>query len=72
MPRPTGQLKELRQYIEDFEVGVAMRLDDLGTRLAATERDVAAIGRRLGPERRSDLDAAGPFDADENAEDEHG
>ena len=71
MARPPGQLKALREYVEDLEVGLAVRLDDLGARLEATERHLAAIGKRLGPERRSDLDVPGPFDTDENAEGEH-
>ena len=61
MSSPPAKLKELRQYIKDFEVGVAMRLDDLGARLAATERNLAAIGRRL----------AELFDTDERAADGH-
>jgi len=71
MPRPTGQLKELRQYIEDLEVGLAMRLDDLGARLEATERDLAAIGKHLVPERRSDPGATGPSDTDEEGGNGH-
>ena len=64
MPRPPGQLKQLRQYIEDLEVGLAMRLDDLGARLEATERELAAIEKNLVPEGRSDPAVMGPSDAD--------
>lgn len=65
MARPTGQLKQLRQYIEDLEVGMAMRLDDLGARLEATERELAVIEKHLAPEGRSDPGVARrPSDAD--------
>ena len=70
MPRPPARLKELTQYIEDFEVGVAMRLDDLGARLAATERNLAAIDKRLGPPEQSEAGLAERSDTD--AEAEHG
>ena len=39
--------KELKQYVEDLEVALAMRLDDLGTRLEGIERDIAIIKARL-------------------------
>lgn len=47
MPTQTGQLKQLRQYIEDLEVGLAMWLDDLGARLEATQRGLATIEKHL-------------------------
>ena len=54
MARPPERLKELRQYVEDLEVGVAMRLDHIFARLEANERDLAAIGKHLAPEGRAD------------------
>jgi len=53
-------LKELRQYVEDLEVGVAMRLDDIFARLEANERDLAAIGKHLVPEGRADPGPTAP------------
>ena len=71
MPRPPGQLKQLRQYIEDLEVGMAMRLDDLGARLEATERELAAIEKNLVPEGRSDPGVTRPSDADQEGGNDH-
>ena len=71
MARPTGQLKQLRQYIEDLELGMAMRLDDLGARLEATERELAAIEKNLVPEGRSDPVVTGPSDADKEGGNDH-
>ena len=62
MSRPPERLKELRQYVEDLEVGVAMRLDDIFARLEANERDLAAIGRHLVPEGHSDAEEGGSKD----------
>ena len=64
MPKSTGQLKQLRQYIEDLEVGLAMHLDDLGVRLEATERELAAIGKHLVPEGWSGPGVTGASDTD--------
>ena len=50
--RPNAQLTELRQYIEDLEVGLALRFDDLARRLGAIENDLARIRARMdGPLR---------------------
>ena len=65
MPRESGQLKQLRQYIEDLEVGLATRLDDLAALLEATQKDLAAIERHFVREERSDPVITGPLDADE-------
>ena len=40
--------QELRQYIEDLDVGLALRLDDFGARLEAIENDVATVKLLLG------------------------
>ena len=71
MPRPTGQLNQLRQYIEDLEAGVAMRLDDLGARLEAAERNLAVIEKHLVPEGRSDPGVTGPSDTDREGGNDH-
>ena len=71
MPRPPGQLKQLRQYIEDLEVGMAMRLDDLGARLEATERELAAIEKNRLPEGRSDRELTGLSDTDKEGGNDH-
>ncbi|MCY4513526.1 MAG: hypothetical protein OXC69_00065 [Candidatus Tectomicrobia bacterium] len=52
-----GQLTDLRQYIEDFEVGLTMRLDDLGARLQAIESNITLLGTRLVADVRSETDA---------------
>ncbi|MDE0205818.1 MAG: hypothetical protein OXP66_07315 [Candidatus Tectomicrobia bacterium] len=71
MPRPPARLKELTQYIEDLEVGVAIRLDDFGARLAATERNLAAIDKRLGPPEQPEAGLAERSDTDAKAERGH-
>ena len=40
-------LKALKQYIEDLDIGLALRFDNLTARLDAIENDVAAITTRL-------------------------
>ena len=49
------KFQELKQYIEDFEVGLAIRFDDLGRRLDAIESDLAAVRSMLS--ERLPLDA---------------
>ena len=71
MPKQTGPLKQLRQYVEDLEMGVAMRLDDLAARLEAVERNLAAIGKHLDPGTRPDPDGAAPADSDRERGDDH-
>jgi len=46
--------RALKQYIQDLEIGLAMRLDDLDDRLKAIENDLAAIKARLGERSRID------------------
>ena len=48
-----------------------MRLDALGARLAATERNLAVIGKHLPPNRRFQPDTAPPSDTGEEEENEH-
>ena len=47
--------RRFKQYIEDLGVGLALRLDDLGTRLDAIESELAAVRSMLG--ERLPLDA---------------
>ncbi|MDE0131247.1 MAG: helix-turn-helix transcriptional regulator [bacterium] len=47
-------LAELRQYIEDFEVGLTLRLDGLETRLETIETDLAIIKEHLVTKMRAD------------------
>lgn len=55
-------LAELRQYIEDFEVGLTLRLDGLETRLETIETDLAIIKEHLVTKMRADeRDSDAPF-----------
>ena len=49
-----SQIQDLKQYIQDFEVGLALRLDDLGARLEGIENDLAVIKARLPSQSRID------------------
>ena len=65
MPIPTRTPKQLREYLQDLEVGMAMRLDALGVRLEACEKALAAIERRLVSESRSGPAITGRLGSDE-------
>ena len=52
-----GQLRELSKYIAGFEVGLTIRLDDLGSRLQAIESNITLLGTRLVAGVRSETDA---------------
>jgi len=55
-------LAELRQYIEDFEVGLTLRLDGLEARLETIETDLAIIKEHLVTKMRADeRDSGAPF-----------
>lgn len=43
----TTQYEQLRRLIDDVQVGLAIRLDDLGARLDTMQDDLAAIKARL-------------------------
>ena len=47
MTTANAQLTEIRQYIEDLEVGLTERLDALAARLAAIEKKLARLDARL-------------------------
>lgn len=55
-------LTELRQYIEDFEHGLTMRLDDQDARLAGIENDLAIVKEYLVTKMRTaaETDPHGP------------
>ena len=44
----TPLFKAIKEHIDNFEIGVAMRLDDLGARLDAIDNRLAAIETVLG------------------------
>ena len=42
--------RQLKKYIEDLEVGLALRMDDLGASIKTVENDIATIRSQLcGP-----------------------
>ena len=53
------QLTDLRQYIEDFEVGLTIRLDALGSRLQTIENNMALLGTRPVVDMRSEGEVMG-------------
>ena len=65
MSIPTRTPKQLREYLQDLEVGMAMRLQDLGARLDTCEKVLAAIERRLVSETRSGPGITGQLGSDE-------
>lgn len=65
MPTTSAQrLIELRQYVEDLEAGLAMRLDDLKDQLEAVEKALDAIEGHLGVDTRIEPGVTGPLDTD--------
>ena len=66
MPTTIAQrLIELRQYVEDLEVGLALSLDDLKGQLEGIEKALDAIQGHLGMESRSEPGATGPLDTNQ-------
>lgn len=49
-----NRYQELKQYVEDIEVGLALKLDDLATRLEAIENGLTAIEAQLSRQPRID------------------
>ena len=62
MPTTTAQrLIELRQYVEDLEAGLAIRLDDLKGQLDGIEKALDAIEGHLTMGIRSQPEVTGPI-----------
>ena len=68
MSQTNTQLTELRQYMEDFEVGLATRLDGLADRLQTMEGDLAIIKASVVTSERAEPGPTEPLQADERKE----
>ena len=65
MPIPTRTPKQLREYLQDLELRLAVCLDALGARLEVCEKALAAIERRLVSKSRSGPGITGRLGSDE-------